>query len=54
METFLILNGLEVEASVDDQERIILDVAAGRVDRAALAEWLSDHVRPNRIAGSAV
>jgi death-on-curing protein len=46
METFLILNGFEVEASVDDEERVILDVAAGRVDCATLAEWLSDHVRP--------
>jgi death-on-curing protein len=46
METFLVLNGLEIEAAVNDQERVILDVAAGRVDRATFAEWLSDHVRP--------
>ena len=46
METFLVLNGLEVDAPVDDQERTILDVAAGRLDRAHLAAWLSDHVRP--------
>ena len=47
METFLVLNGLEVDAPVDDQERTILDVAAGRLDRAHLAAWLSDHVRPS-------
>lgn len=46
METFLVLNGFEIEATVDDQERIVLDVAAGRLDRAGLAEWVSDHVRP--------
>jgi len=46
METFLVLNGFEVEASVEDQERILLDVAAGRLDRDQFAEWLSDHVRP--------
>jgi death-on-curing protein len=33
METFLVLNGFEIEASVDDQERIVLDVAAGRIAR---------------------
>ena len=41
METFLILNGYEIEASVDDQERVMLDVAAGTIDRARLAEWLA-------------
>ena len=46
METFLILNDFEIEAAVDDQERIILDLAAGRVDRPGFADWLSDHVRP--------
>lgn len=47
METFLILNGFEIDATVDDQERIILlEVAAGRVDRATLADWLNHHVRP--------
>jgi death on curing protein len=29
METFLILNGLEINASVDEQERIILTLASG-------------------------
>ncbi len=48
METFLVLNGFEIEASVDDQERIILDVAAGLADRARLATWLGEHVRPVR------
>jgi death-on-curing protein len=45
MEVFLILNGYEIEASVDEQERLMLDVAAGAIDRAALAQWLSTHVR---------
>jgi death-on-curing protein len=46
METFLVLNGLEIEAPVEEQERTILDVAAGRLDRPHLAAWVADHVRP--------
>ena len=46
METFLLLNRLEIDASVDDQERLMLDVAAGRTTRSALAEWLVIHTKP--------
>jgi len=46
METFLVLNGSEIIASVDEQERLMLDVGAGRVSRDELAAWLRDHVRP--------
>ena len=45
MEVFLILNGYEIEASVDEQERLMLDVAAGSISRATLAEWLSTHIK---------
>jgi len=44
MEVFLVLNGYEIQATVDEQERIILDVAAGRVNRAAFTDWLITHV----------
>ena len=44
METFLILNGYEIEASIDEQEKIILDLASGRMDREALTTWLNKHV----------
>ena len=46
METFLILNGTEIVASVDDQERLVLDLAAGRIDRAHLTDWLRQHFKP--------
>ena len=46
METFLVLNGVEVDAALDEQERIFLDLAAGRVDRGQLADWLGQHLRP--------
>lgn len=40
MEVFLILNGFEITASVDEQETTVLAVAAGSLSRAALTEWL--------------
>ena len=46
METFLILNGAEIDAPVDDQERLMLDLAAGRIDRSHLTDWLHHHLRP--------
>ena len=45
METFLVLNGEEIEATVEDQERLILDLAAGRVGRSQLADWLRQHLK---------
>ena len=45
MDVFLLLNGHEIDASVDEQERLMLDVASGAVDRAALAQWLSKHLK---------
>ena len=44
METFLILNGFEINATVDEQERIILDLAAGQMKRDAFVFWLNDHI----------
>ena len=45
METFLVLNGAEVDAPVDDQERLILDLAAGRIGRSQLTDWLLQHLK---------
>jgi death on curing protein len=44
LETFLMLNGYEISASVDEQAEIILGVASGRVDRNAFTDWLQEHV----------
>jgi death-on-curing protein len=46
MEIFLVLNGFEIDAPVDDQERLVLDLAAGRVGRSHLIDWLHRHLRP--------
>jgi death-on-curing protein len=40
METFLVLNGHEVNASVDEQEQVILKVASGELGRDAFTGWL--------------
>lgn len=46
METFLVLNGLEINASVDEQERMVLMLAAGELGREAFVEWLQQHTTP--------
>jgi death-on-curing protein len=46
METLLVLNGAEIDAGRDEQERIMLDLAAGRIDRRQLAGWLRQHIKP--------
>lgn len=46
MATFLALNGLEIEASVDEEEEIILRVAQGELDRQFMSEWLQRHTVP--------
>ena len=35
------LNDYEIDASVDEQETIIIDVASGKVSRIELGEWIS-------------
>jgi death-on-curing protein len=44
METFLILNDYEIDASVDEQERVILQVASGELDRDGFTDWLRAHM----------
>lgn len=46
METFLILNGIEISASIDEQERIVLAVTSGDLRREAFVEWLQQHIMP--------
>jgi death-on-curing protein len=49
METFLVLNGFEIDASVDEQEQIILQVALGKLKRDDFTAWLRAHiVKKNR------
>jgi len=45
METFLVLNGFEVDAAVDDAEQIVLCLAAGQLTRDELLDWVSSHLK---------
>jgi death-on-curing protein len=45
METFLVLNGYQLNATVEEQEDTILKVAAGQSGREAFTEWLRQHVQ---------
>jgi death-on-curing protein len=42
-ETFLVLNGMELNASVDKQEHMILEIASGELGREAFVEWLQQN-----------
>ena len=44
MEVFLLLNGLEIRAPVDEQEQIVLQVASGRLERSGFTDWLKAHI----------
>jgi len=41
METFLVLNGYELRAEVDDAERTILQLAAGQLARQDFVDWVT-------------
>jgi len=44
METFLILNGYEIISSVDEQERVMLELASGKVSRINFSDWLNNRI----------
>lgn len=44
LEVTLLMNGYEIQADVDDQESVILAVAASQMNRQAFLEWLQGHV----------
>jgi len=43
METFLMINSHELRAAIDEQEQIMLDLAAGKLSRDTFAEWVQQH-----------
>ena len=45
METFLVLNGWELAAEIDEQEQLILRLAAGRLKRDEFVAWVQSHLR---------
>jgi death-on-curing protein len=49
MEVFLVLNGFEISAPVEEQEQIILQVASSAIARDEFTEWLRCHMVANSI-----
>jgi len=45
MEIFLVLNGYEIEALVDDQEKVIFNLASGKINQNIFNEWLCTHIK---------
>ena len=46
MEVMFMINGYEIVAEDDHQERIILGVAGGTIKRPEFLDWVSRHVEP--------
>jgi death-on-curing protein len=46
LELFLVLNGYELSATVDEQMTIILQVASSEMERGAFTDWLRWHIKP--------
>ncbi len=44
MEVVLTLNGYEINAATEEQEKVILQVASGDLEREAFTNWLRTHV----------
>jgi death-on-curing protein len=44
LEIFLVLNGYEIDAHIDEQEQVILQVASGEMKRETFTEWLRLHI----------
>jgi death on curing protein len=45
MEIFLVLNGMEIDASIEEQERVVLLLAAGDLEREEFTNWLRLNLR---------
>jgi death-on-curing protein len=43
LEVTLVLNGYELRATVDEQERIMLQLASGDLTRVEFSEWVERH-----------
>ncbi|NWJ95177.1 MAG: type II toxin-antitoxin system death-on-curing family toxin [Chloroflexi bacterium] len=44
LEIFLMFNGYEIKATVDEQEKIILQVASSEISRVEFTDWLRNHI----------
>jgi death on curing protein len=44
LEVFLVINDYEINATIDEQEQIVLQVAAGELSRESFTAWLTLHI----------
>jgi len=44
MEIFLFLNGFDIQSSVDEQEKVVLQVASGMMSRELFSGWVNSVV----------
>ena len=44
METFLVLNGHELRASIDESERVVIEVASGKCGREQFLRWVQERL----------
>jgi death-on-curing protein len=49
MELFLVVNGFEIQATVEEQEQIILQVASGLMKRDTFTQWVAGRLIPCNI-----
>lgn len=45
METFLVLHGWELAAGLDEQEQVMLQLAAGDLERDEFTAWVQSHLQ---------
>jgi death-on-curing protein len=46
LEVFLVLNGHQLNAGVDEQEAVFLRLASGNLSRDDFTDWVRQHVEP--------
>ncbi|MGH7496067.1 MAG: type II toxin-antitoxin system death-on-curing family toxin [bacterium] len=46
MEIFFVLNGFEINSTIDEQEKLFLDLANSKLTRDDLKNWLQGRVAP--------
>lgn len=45
MAVYLFLNGVDIDATVDEQEQVMLTLASSQMNRLQFTDWLSQHVK---------
>jgi death-on-curing protein len=46
MAVFLLLNGYDIDSTVNEQEKLFMDLANGQITRDELTAWLNQNIVP--------